>query len=143
MTLTDDQFAAYLAALTPDQADIVRELRALIRRAEPELDEKIGEGKWYSGLLTYALPGHDVIYALGPRAAGFITFHIYPYYVSPELQQKHGETPRKLLSGRSCLRLRDAAQLPMEALEEIVTGGAQRVCDAVKARDEARKNRGR
>ena len=143
MTLTDDQFTTYLAALTPDQADIVRALRALIRRAEPQLDEKIDEGKWYSGLLTYTLSGHDVIYALGPRAGGTITFHIYPYYCGPELQAKHGAALKKLLSGKSCLRICRAADLPLEALEEILTGGAERVCAAIQARDEARRARPR
>jgi len=139
MTLSDQEIADYLAGLTPDQKGVVRALHCLIRRADPGLDEKIDEDKWYSGLITYSLPGRDVIYAVGPRAGGMVTFHVYPLYCGQESLEKYGPSLKKLISGKSCLRIRTADQLPLDALEEIVTGGAARVCAAVQARDEARK----
>jgi hypothetical protein len=51
--LSDKQIAGYVASLTPEQAESIRTLRALVQRLNPTLMEEIVTGKWLTGLLQY------------------------------------------------------------------------------------------
>src|SRR5579863_6637243 len=110
--LTAETFQEYLNPLTPSQREAVTQMRKLIFEICPDLVEEIDQGKWFGGLLVYKTPDDIFAYALGPRGAGSTTFHMMLYYSSSELQKRHGAALKKFLTGKSCIRFQNFADLP-------------------------------
>ncbi len=117
--LSESELSEYLAALTPDQVAIIRLIRPLILESNPTLVEIVNEERWLGGLLTYNLPAGAFVYALGPVKSGKTTLHLMPYYASKELQDKHGATLKKLLTGKSCIQMKTVADVPVNVLNDI------------------------
>lgn len=129
--LTEEVFATYLAPLTPLQAEGVWELKKLINKYAPNLEEQIDNGKWYKGLITYKTPDGNFVYAVGPRTGGFTTFHMMPYYASGDLQTHYGAELKKFLSGKSCIQFKQFSDIPKEALVDIIKQGPRIMADAL------------
>ncbi len=117
--LPDATLQIYLTGLEPQQADSVVAIRNLILNCCPDLDEQIDEGKWFGGLLTYSSNDSIFIFALGPRAGGFTTLHMMPYYGSSILRERHEKVLKKFLTGKSCIRFLHAHDLTTEAIVDI------------------------
>jgi hypothetical protein len=126
--LSNDIIAKYLEPLTAEQQVSIQAFRRLLIAQAPSLVEQIDEGKWFVGLLTYSLPTGQFAFALGPRAHGFTTFHMMPYYESKALQERHGAALKKFLSGKSCIKFKNYADLPEESLADIIRVGTQETC---------------
>jgi hypothetical protein len=141
MLLAPNEIEAYLAPLHADQQASIRELRELIHRIEPALVESVCDGKWWTGYLLYSAPICGAVYALGPLKGDRTTLHLLPYYASAAFQARHGAALKKFLTGKSCIAFRHAADLPIDALTDIMTGGANRLTEAISARDAARKKK--
>lgn len=118
--LSDDVIDEYLKPLSPEQAQAIRSVRALVLEGAPSLVEAIDQGKWFTGLLTYNTPDGVFVFALGPRSGGSTTFHMMPYYASGALQDRHGAPLRKLLSGKSCIRFKRYSDVPDGVLQDII-----------------------
>ncbi len=118
--LTDVEFEAYLQPLDTNQVECIRAIRGIIVEISPDLVEEVDTGKWFGGLLTYHTEDKLFGFALGPLSNGFTTFHMMPYYGSKVLQERHGVALKKLLSGKSCIKLKTPDQIPKEALRDIV-----------------------
>ena len=118
--LTQEEFDAYLAPMTPEQNACIRSVRSLILEATSNLIEEIDAGKWFGGLLTYYTEDRIHAYALGPLKGGYTTLHMMPYYGSTVLQERHGVAFKKILSGKSCIKFKDVSQIPVEAIRDIV-----------------------
>ncbi len=139
--LNAEEIAEYVSNLTPEQVENVHFLRRLLQDSGDELVEEVCGGKWYTGLLTYKRSGSDyTVFALGPLAKGFTTFHMMPYYASADLQKSHGAALKPFLSGKSCLKFKRYADLPHESLQAIIKGGAE-TFEAAKAALTARDGR--
>ncbi len=121
--LPKETIKSYLKLLSAEQSGSIMAIRALLSTNAPTLVEQVDEGKWFKGLLTYTLPSGQFAFALGPRASGFTTFHMMPYYGSKELQERHGPTLKKFLSGKSCIKFKNYTDLPEECLVDIITKG--------------------
>ncbi len=119
--LPGDVVNKYLEPLTPSQREAVTQMRLLIFEICPTLVEEIDQGKWFGGLLTYNTTDGLFAFALGPRGEGLTTFHMMPYYGSPLLQQRHSAVLKKFLTGKSCIRFQNFADLPEEALRDILS----------------------
>ena len=118
--LTNEDIDAYLSPLTEEQSASIRAIRALIIERTPYLVEEIDSGKWFGGLLTYHTEDRVFVFALGPLSAGNTTFHMMAFYASTTLQEKYGAELKKLLSGKSCIKFKQASQLPEEAIRGII-----------------------
>lgn len=118
--LSQEEFEAYVVPMTVEQAECIRSLRSLVCNAVPNLVEEIDQGKWFGGLLTYYTEDRIHAFALGPLKGGFTTFHMMPYYGSSVLQERHGVVLKKFLSGKSCIKIKDVAQIPIDAIRDIV-----------------------
>ena len=121
--LTDEAFAVYLQPLTPEQAEAITAMRSLLAAHAPEFIEQVDDGKWYGGCLTYTHPAGRFVFALGPRAHGFTTFHMLPFYESAALRDHHGTALKKFLTGKSCIKFKKYADLPEASLIDIIKAG--------------------
>ncbi len=119
--LSTQQLNEYLAPLTANQVEAITKLRSLILEYNPTLQESIDTGKWFGGMLTYTTPTSMFVYALGPRKNDHTAFHMMPYYASPDLQQKHGQALKKILSGKSCIKFARYDEIPLDAIRDILT----------------------
>jgi hypothetical protein len=137
--LTDEQFDDYLKGTDTHQEQSIRLLRALLLECEPGLKEEVCTDKWYGGLLVYRAPNNYPIYALGPRSAGKTTFHMMPFYGSKVLQERHGAVLKKFLTGKSCITFKNADDLPLDAIRDILTGGSANLAKAVAELEESRR----
>ena len=123
--LPDSAIENYLKTLSADQAENIRSVRRLVLEQRPDAVEEIDQGKWFTGLLTYTTKSGVFLFALGPRKDGKTTFHMMPYYASSDLQQRHGECLKRFLTGKSCIRFKHFADLPLDALQEILASAEQ------------------
>ena len=133
LMLSDAEFDHYTASLEPHQAGAISAVRNLIRELNPGVVERIDDGKWFVGLLTYSTPEGAFLYALGPRS-GRTTFHMMAYYGSKALQERHGPSLKPFLTGKSCIRFDSFEQLPEGALRDIIEGSPEWVLSAMKQR---------
>jgi hypothetical protein len=117
--LTQDQLATYLSGLDKSQAECVLAIRSLLCKSEIEFEEKIETGKWWNGLLVYSAE-QITCFALGPASGSATTFHMMPFYGSKELRARNAEILKKFLTGKSCIRLKCAQDIPVSALEDII-----------------------
>ena len=120
--MTDHEFEVYLSGLTADQRESLRALRSLIGRHASGLEETVNAGRWLNGLVFYSFAG-QMVYAIGPKGSTKTTFHMMPFYGSPELQERHGAVLAPFLTGKSCIAFRRLADLPVYALEDILRTG--------------------
>ncbi len=139
MVLNQAEIDNYLAGLSPEQAETVRFLRSLILSADLPVREHIETGKWYTGLLVYETESGLTVYALGPLSGGFTTFHSMAYYGSAKLQASHGAALKKVLTGKSCLKVRRVEELPADAIHDIIAAGPAYVEAATKMFEERRR----
>jgi hypothetical protein len=128
-SLSNEQFDAYLAPLTTEQAASVRALRRLLLEHAPNLFERVDDGKWFGGLLTYYTPSDQFVFALGPRSKGTTTFHMMPFYGSKSLQVQHTPSLKRFLSGKSCIKFTHATDLPEETLIDIISNGTKQMAE--------------
>ena len=132
-TLSGDHIESYVQQFSPDQAESIRTLREIILKNAPGLIEEIDDGKWFGGLLTYTTPSGQFVFALGPRSNGYTTFHMMPFYGSKSLQEKHTQSLKKFLSGKSCIKFLHATDLPQEALVDIIANGTKQMAEIMAA----------
>jgi len=118
--LSTEEIDTYLEPMTADQAANIRAIRGLIGEIAPDLVEEIDAGKWFGGLLTYHTPDRVFVLALGPLTAGVTTFHMMAFYMSPVLQERHGAALKKFQGGKSCIKFKRFADVPEDAIRDIV-----------------------
>ena len=119
LMLSDAEIDAYLEPMDAEQSAAIRAMRSLIVELNPDLVEEIDTGKWFRGLLTYHTGDKIFVFALGPLTGGYTTFHSMAYYGSTALQERHGAALKKFLSGKSCMKFKNFADLPEAAIRDI------------------------
>ncbi len=138
--MTDTEFDDFLAGCTDDQADALRALRLLIRSNAQPLEERVNLGRWLNGFVFYSAGG-QMIYAIGLKGKTKTTLHMMPFYGSPVLQERHGEALAPFLTGKSCIAFRTYAELPIEALTDIILRGTPVMVAMVEEHARARTAR--
>ena len=138
--MTDDEFEQYLVDFSDDQVASLRNLRDLINQNAEGLEEFVNTGRWLNGFVFYAAFG-QMIYAIGPKGKVKTTFHMMPYYGSPTLQARHGDTLSRFLTGRSCIAFRNYLELPLDALTDIILRGTPVMVEMMEARGHAERTR--
>jgi hypothetical protein len=125
------KLAEFLYRLSSMQAEIVTLLRATILTEDPQAHERLEEGRWLHGYLKYESPHGRLVYAIGAKANGAVSFHAMTYYGSQELQERYGRQLEPFVAGKSCFDFPRLDEIPVEALHALVRNGSLRIDEYV------------
>ncbi|MBI2300268.1 MAG: DUF1801 domain-containing protein [Armatimonadetes bacterium] len=119
----------YLAALPPDRREIISAVRDLILRNLPE--GYIERFSW--GMIAYQIPleryrdtyNHQPLMLAGlANNKGYCSLHLVCVYMNSELlawlQDAFREAGLKLNMGKACVRFKTLADLPLEAIGQLI-----------------------
>ncbi|MDR3690234.1 MAG: DUF1801 domain-containing protein [Fimbriimonas sp.] len=137
--LTDEGYRQYQSQCTEEQAANIDAIRNLIMQVCPDVVEVVDEGKWFGGLLTYTMPGGMFMFALGPRSGGFTTFHMMAFYGSAKLRERNEAPLKKFLTGKSCIKFKNYADLPEASIHDIIDASPEFVRIATEMRANRKK----
>ncbi len=128
MTEQNFSFDDYLAYLPADRKDSVERVWKVVRESIPEgYTEQIS-----SKFLSFAADGE--MYVALASQKNYISLHLMPMYVFPELKAKLDASGKKLKGGKSCINFSKADDLPLETIAEII--GA---CDVKTYKEQIRQ----
>ena len=119
----------YIAALPPERAEQIGQLRQLIRQRLPEgYEEEMG-----FGMITYVIPlatypdtynGHPLMYAAIASQKRHMSLYLMNVYGDGETQRWFADgfaaAGKKLDMGKACVRFRKLDDLPLELIGEAV-----------------------
>jgi hypothetical protein len=125
------QFTQFIQSISKAQAEIVTLLRNTVLTEDPQVRERIEEGKWLHGYLKYDSPHGTFVYAIGAKANGKVSFHTMTFYGSPILQQHYGALLTPFLSGKSCFDFTSAQDIPLGVIQSLVHNGSQYIDESV------------
>lgn len=107
-------YEQYLEELPPERRSVVEEVWQVVREHMPAgYTEAIG-----SSFLTFKA-GDEWYVALANRK-NYVTLHLMPIYVFPELKAKLDNSGKKMKCGKGCINFTRVEELPLEVLGEIV-----------------------
>ncbi len=126
---TDKTVAEYIASLTPEQATVIRKMRAMIRKNLPRGYQESMD--W--GIISYVIPisrypstynRQPLAYlALGAKK-NYFSLHLMACYGNPTLMKKFESAYRKsgkqLDMGKACLRFKKIEDLPLELIADTI-----------------------
>lgn len=129
MTVTSPE--EYLAGLTPERAEAIGAVRAVILEHLPEgYEEEIS-----FGMIGYVVPlsrysttynGKPLQYAALASQKNYMSVYLNSLYADEvrleEFRRRFAETSKKLDMGKSCLRFRSLDQLPLDVLADEIAG---------------------
>ena len=121
--MNEGEFSSWLAGCSPEQELSLRALRALVKENSEELSEDVNSGKWLAGYIFYS-KGSRMLFAMSPQGKARVTFHMMPYYGSPQLQLRYQGDLKPFLTGKSCIAFKNFSELPRSALVAIVREGS-------------------
>ena len=105
----------YLAGLPADRRDAVEHVWQVVRENIPNgYTEQIN-----SKFLTFA--ADDEMYVALANQKNYISLHLMPVYVFPELKAKLDKSGKKLKGGKSCVNFKRAEELPLDVIAEVVS----------------------
>ena len=100
--------------------------RRFICEHAPELIEQDGSSKWTDGHRVFYDPDESAdqyTFMVGALKNGNVTWHMMPIYAVSELKERWATSLQPFLSGKSCIQFKTFAELPQDALEDIVRNG--------------------
>jgi uncharacterized protein YdhG (YjbR/CyaY superfamily) len=107
-------YQKYLDGLPPERRSEIERVWAVVRESMPEgYTEEIGP-KFIS-----FKAGEEWYVALANQK-NYISLHLIPIYVFPELKEKLDSAGKKLNCGKGCVNFKKAEQLPLEVIGEII-----------------------
>jgi len=118
--VSEPEIDEFLSGLHPRQVALIQDLRGLVARGVPTLDEVVNTGAWLPGYLFYGTRESAMVFAIGATRAASVTFHAMPWYASPELRERYSEDLAPFAAGKSCFRFGVDAILPRPALEAVI-----------------------
>jgi uncharacterized protein YdhG (YjbR/CyaY superfamily) len=107
-------YKQYLEGLPPERRSVVEEVWRVVRENIPAGYTEVIN----SGFLTFKA-GEEWYVALANRK-NYVTLHLLPIYVFPELKAKLDNSGKKLKCGKGCINFTRAEELPLDVLREIV-----------------------
>ena len=142
----------YIAALPPERAEQIGQLRQLIRQRLPEgYAEEMG-----FGMITYVIPlaaypdtynGHPLMYAAIASQKRHMALYLMNVYGDSETQRWFADgfaaAGKKLDMGKACVRFRNLDDLPLELIGEAVarTPAADYIAHYEASRAQVAQNR--
>jgi hypothetical protein len=105
----------YLKSLPPERRDAVQRVWQTVRENMPKgYTEDVGPK-----FLTFK--ADDDWYVCLANQKNYISLYLMPVYVFPELKEKLDNSGKKLKCGKSCINFKQAEDLPLETIAEIVS----------------------
>ncbi len=105
--------AAYLSEVDPARRVQLQRLRALVRHAVPEAEEKM-----QSGMLTYTFEGRP--FASVAAQKDTLSLYLMDLYTQPELREQHAKALAGLKMGKNCINFDRVDELPLETIRAIL-----------------------
>jgi uncharacterized protein YdhG (YjbR/CyaY superfamily) len=110
-TITYDR---YLASLPPERRATIERVWQTVRKNMPKgYTEEVGPK-----FLTFK--AGDDWYVCLANQKNYISLYLMPVYVFPELKAKLDNSGKKLKCGKSCINFKQAEELPLETIAEII-----------------------
>ncbi|HUQ31103.1 MAG TPA: DUF1801 domain-containing protein [Pyrinomonadaceae bacterium] len=114
MTEQTLSYERYLASLPDERRESIDRVWQVVRESVPAgYTEKITPK-----YLTF-MAGDEWYLALANQK-NYISLHLLPVYLFPELKAKLDNSGKKLKMGKGCINFKRADELPLEAIAEIV-----------------------
>jgi hypothetical protein len=121
--------AEYLKALPEERREVISGMRDLVRRSLPA-----GYQETFAwGMITYVIPlerypktynGQPLSYVAIAAQKNYYSLYLMGVYGNPErekwLRNEAFKAGKKLDMGKSCLRFRSLADLPLEAISTVI-----------------------
>ena len=122
----------YLASLPAERKDVVEQVWETVRRSMPaEYIEQISPK-----YLMFSADGE--MYVSLANQKNYISLHLMPIYVFPELKAKLDNSGKKLKGGKSCVNFLRAEELPLDIIAQVIGS-----CEAETYKEEMRRLRGK
>ncbi|GAB2875644.1 DUF1801 domain-containing protein [Hymenobacter ruber] len=113
-TTTTLAFEDFIAALPTERQLVAQQVWQLVRQAVPAgYTEHVGPK-----YLEFRA-GKDMYVGLANQK-GYLSLHLVPMYLMPELQEQLAAAAPKLKMGKGCVNFSKIEELPMEALTELI-----------------------
>jgi hypothetical protein len=114
MTEQPLSYERYLASLPAERRESIDRVWQVVRESVPPgYTEKITEK-----YLIY-MAGDEWFLALANQK-NYISLHLLPVYLFPELKAKLDNSGKKLKTGKGCINFKRAEELPLETIAEII-----------------------
>jgi hypothetical protein len=107
-------YEQYMEALPPERRSVVEDVWQFVRENIPAGYTEVIN----SGFLTFKA-GEEWYVALANNK-NYVTLHLTPIYVFPELKAKLDNSGKKLKCGKGCINFTRVEELPLEVLGEIL-----------------------
>ena len=107
-------------ATTPDFPTVFDQLKAVLKPYEPRLSVTANDSEGYS-LDTHQLGPNKKPMFFGAAVVkkNYVSFHLMPVYVHPELLEAISDTLRKRMQGKSCFNFKTLDKNTVAELREL------------------------
>ena len=111
-------------ATTPDFPVVFDQLKAIIKRYEPRLSVNTDSSEGYS--LDAPKPGPNkkpMFFGAAVIKKNYVSFHLMPVYVHPELLEGISDELRKRMQGKSCFNFKALDEATLAELRQLTKRG--------------------
>jgi uncharacterized protein YdhG (YjbR/CyaY superfamily) len=125
-------YSDYLASLPAERKEAVERVWKAVRESMPAGYTEQISPKY----LTFAADGE--MYVALANQKNYLTLHLIPIYVFPELKAKLDNSGKKLKGGKGCVNFLSAEELPLDIIAQVVGS-----CEAETYKEKMRQLRGK
>jgi uncharacterized protein YdhG (YjbR/CyaY superfamily) len=125
-------YSDYLASLPAERKEAVERVWKAVRESMPAGYTEQISPKY----LTFAADGE--MYVALANQKNYLTLHLIPIYVFPELKAKLDNSGKKLKGGKGCVNFLCAEELPLDIIAQVVGS-----CEAETYKEKMRQLRGK
>lgn len=125
-------YSDYLASLPAERKEAVERVWKAVRESMPAGYTEQISPKY----LTFAADGE--MYVALANQKNYITLHLIPIYIFPELKAKLDNSGKKLKGGKGCVNFLCAEELPLDIIAQVVGS-----CEAETYKEKMRQLRGK
>lgn len=125
-------YSDYLANLPAERKEAVERVWKAVRESMPAGYTEQISPKY----LTFAADGE--MYVAMANQKNYISLHLIPIYIFPELKAKLDNSGKKLKGGKGCVNFLHAEELPLDIIAQIVGS-----CEAETYKEKMRQLRGK
>ncbi len=132
MTEQPFSYSDYLASLPAERQEAVERVWKAVRESMPAGYTEQISPKY----LTFAVDGE--MYVALANQKNYISLHLIPIYIFPELKAKLDNSGKKVKGGKGCVNFLRAEELPLDIIAQIVGS-----CEAESYKEKMRQLRGK
>lgn len=125
-------YSDYLASLPAERKEAVEDVWKAVRESMPAGYTEQISPKY----LTFAADGE--MYVALANQKNYLTLHLIPIYIFPELKAKLDDSGKKPKVGKGCVNFLSAEELPLDIIAQIVGS-----CEAETYKEKMRQLRGK